>query len=172
VFQLAAYLALELLVDGHVLLEDGRHLAAELVVLAEHLLDVGRVEEHLHHLVEQVIERLVAGLDATLLRVELPQPGKLGLRHVVPADVVLRRLGGLLLGPEVALQHRGDVGLDLFRPLRLDVARGDQRSDHLGGDRADLAAEKTHPQTVFAPPRAGQRASREIAEDFSRPGTR
>ncbi len=68
VSELRADFGVELLVFAHVLLEDGRHLAAELDVLRVDLVDVLRVAEHLDDLIEKVVERLVADLDAFRVR--------------------------------------------------------------------------------------------------------
>src|SRR5262249_19868448 len=67
VLELAPHLALEGLVELEVLLEDGPHPAAQRVILAEHLVDVVRVHQHLDALVEQEIQDVLADLDPPLL---------------------------------------------------------------------------------------------------------
>lgn len=156
---LAADLVRQLVVGGHVLLEDGRHLPAHLVIGREDLLDVGGVEEHLDDLIEEIIERLVARLDALLLRQDLADAAQIALRETARLDLILRPIVDLPLGREVALEDGGDVTLDLPGGVGFDVARRHQNLHHIGGDYPDFAAEKTHGRSVRAEASRRQRGT-------------
>ena len=71
VFEPTAHLLLERLFVDELLAQRLAHLAPELVVFGEDLVDVGRVHQHLDELVEHVVDGVVADLDALLIGDEL-----------------------------------------------------------------------------------------------------
>src|SRR5262249_15306685 len=78
VLQLASHFPVDFFVDRHVALQDGGHLAPQLDVFGEDLVDVGRVHQDLEYLIEQVVDAFVADFDAHLLGGEFFHPGELG----------------------------------------------------------------------------------------------
>src|SRR6266545_2866855 len=151
VLQAGARLAIDLVVDVEVLLEDLEDLLPEAVILGVDLLDVARDEEELDHLADDELDALVAHLEAADVRhlaLHLVEP-----RVIVPAPLerLARRRVHPLLGREVLLHDRGHVHLGVGDPegLDLDVAVLHEGLDDLSGDRRDdLRVEPHEPRPL------------------------
>src|SRR6266536_2494374 len=146
VLEARARLAVDLLVDVEVLLEDAEDLLPEAVVLRVDLLDIARDEEELDHLADDVLDPLVAHLEAAdvgHLALHLVEPGV-----IVPAP--LERLAGrgvhALLGGEVLLHDRGHVHLGVrdAERLDLDILVLHQGLDDLASDGRDHLRVEAH----------------------------
>src|SRR5689334_5679542 len=144
VFQLAAHLALQLFVDGHVPLQDGAHLAPQHDVLGEDFIDVGGVHQDLEDLIEQVVDGLVADLDAHLLGGELLHARKFGGGDAPRLHRILGFVARFFFGAKVLVQDRFDVGLHFATAGGLDVRLLGERLDDIASDCGDFAAVEAH----------------------------
>src|SRR5260370_29514720 len=142
--KLCADLSIEQRVDGHVLLEDGSHLAPKFDVFDIDLVDAARVHEHRHHLIQKVVERLVAHLDALLLGDQLPHPRVVALRLSRALEHVFGAIADFPLVAQILGENGRNVGLDVLRILGLDVFRREQTAHELSRDRGDLSALEAH----------------------------
>ncbi len=111
---------------------------AENMIFRPDLVDVVRVEDHGHHLIDQVRELLVARRDALLLGDLRLDPSEHRVAQAFALHSPLRLVGHSAVSADVLLEHRLEVQADLFVADDLDLLAFGQRANELTSDLRDL----------------------------------
>src|SRR5207253_3592707 len=151
VLEAGARLAVDVLVHVEMLLEYLVDLAADAVILGEDFLDVPGDEQELDHLVDDVIDSLVAHLESAYVRHLALHLIEARMIITAPLEGLAGRLIHALFGREIFLEDGGHVHLRIRNPhrLHLDVAVRHQRCDDVTSDGGDDLRVKLHPSRSF-----------------------